>query len=281
MNIKSLRSDLVDAPLSILSDIYWNIKKEKSLQISTSSNHFTAKFNMTVPSDRERITRRYNNESRLLQDLVKNLKKDDVFYDIGANTGIFSAFALKVLSEGSVIAFEPYPPNIPQLKMNLNKNGNNYKIFGVPLSEEFKIINFSEPELGTTGRGTASVSNIEGSFKTCAIPVDSLVYNSKIRSPDIVKIDVEGSEPLVMRGMDQTLNESDCRRLYIEIHLDNGERGERCVENFGETGQGMIDMIKSQGFEIEEIIKEDEFRWHIIADKNASELPQAGNLANN
>lgn len=263
----NITDSILDIASRITSDIFWKIKKEKTLEISTSSDEVVAKFDMTTPSDRDRIPRRYTNELPLLEDLIKNLEPDDVFYDVGANTGIFSSFALKILSEGTVVAFEPYPRNIIQLHKNLEKNGDDYKILGVPVLESSQIVGFLGPVSGTTGKGSASITETNSKFKTFALSGDRLIQDQNIPSPSIIKIDVEGCEPLVLRGLDNILNQPTCRRLYIEIHLDNGNRGKRCVEHFGETGESILEMISGFGFNIENVIKDDDRRWHVIASK--------------
>lgn len=263
----NITDSIWDMASNIWSDLFWRVKKEKALKVSTSSEEVVAKFDMTTPSDRDRIPRRYTNELTLLEDLIEHLESDDVFYDVGANTGIFSSFALNILSEGTVVAFEPYPRNIIQLQRNLGKNGDNYNIIGAPVLDSSQIVGFSGPVSGTTGKGSASITESNSKFKTFALGGDRLIQDQNIPSPNIIKIDVEGCEPLVLRGLGDILNQPTCRRLYIEIHLDNGNRGKRCVEHFGETGESMLEMISGFGFNIENISKDDDRRWHVTASK--------------
>jgi len=65
---------------------------------------------------REKAESHCRRESELLSDLIDTLEPDDVFWDVGANIGVFSCFAAQKLIDGSVIAFEPFPPNVQQLE---------------------------------------------------------------------------------------------------------------------------------------------------------------------
>ena len=52
--------------------------------------------------------------------LKKTLKEGDIFIDIGANEGIFSILAGKLVGpEGKIYAIEPMPTNVSLLKRNI------------------------------------------------------------------------------------------------------------------------------------------------------------------
>jgi len=83
-----------------------------------------------------------------------------------------------------------------------------------------------------------------------AIPGDQLVDDGSIPLPSVVKIDVEGAEPLVIDGMKKSLNNSSCRILYLEIHLPKESGGRPSVEDYGESKESMLEKILALGFEI-------------------------------
>ena len=60
-------------------------------------------------------------EGEILEDLLDELGPDDVFFDIGANVGLYSLFVAQ--EADSVVAFEPHPENLDALEWNLDRNG--------------------------------------------------------------------------------------------------------------------------------------------------------------
>jgi len=77
---------------------------------------------------------RFETERRELTDFLSDIAPDDVVYDIGANTSLYTLFAAHRCPQGNVIAFEPYPPNVALLKQDISRNElENVKIHGCPL----------------------------------------------------------------------------------------------------------------------------------------------------
>ncbi|MFC7114602.1 FkbM family methyltransferase [Natronoarchaeum sp. GCM10025703] len=80
----------------------------------------TVEFSAPTPTLVERNRQRFRQESEEIYDFFGSIKKeDDVVYDIGANTGLYSLFAATKCRHGKVIAFEPYPPNVEMLRQDL------------------------------------------------------------------------------------------------------------------------------------------------------------------
>jgi predicted RNA methylase len=59
-------------------------------------------------------------ERAILEDLLRSLEPDDVFYDIGANVGTYTCFAASKLVPNAVVAFEPEPKNATRLREDLD-----------------------------------------------------------------------------------------------------------------------------------------------------------------
>lgn len=98
---------------SIVKQFYWETFRESyTLSIDDTTVTFSAPTYATV----RRTKHRHRVESIVLSDLLRELRADDVFYDIGANTGLYTLFAAKNCLQGSVVAFEPYPPNSDLLR---------------------------------------------------------------------------------------------------------------------------------------------------------------------
>ena len=72
-------------------------------------------------------------EYKLTKFFIKNLKEDDIFYDIGANYGFYSCLAAEFCKE--VHLFEPIPFIFDNLKNNF-KNHQNVFLNNIALSDK-------------------------------------------------------------------------------------------------------------------------------------------------
>lgn len=56
--------------------------------------------------------------------LAAHLKPGDIFWDVGANIGFFTLLAARLVGDGGeVVAFEPMPEDVHQLRRNVELNG--------------------------------------------------------------------------------------------------------------------------------------------------------------
>lgn len=231
-----------------LKNRYWDFKGGTQ---TLAIGDLRAEFDATTDRGGDTIRWMYNAEERFLTDIINDLNEDDVFFDVGANLGIFSCFAASKITQGHVVAFEPYPPNIRQLKRNLSYNADesDYDILDVALSDSHGTINFTSPD-DDPGNQTGNISPTGESIEVEAITGDELVDGGSVPSPTVVKIDVEGAEPLVIDGLEDSLNNSSCRLLYCEIHLTRNDGGRPSVEDYGESQESMLRKISELGFDI-------------------------------
>jgi FkbM family methyltransferase len=230
------------------SDVYWYLRGgTQELNI----DNVTATFDATSPHGGDTIRWMYQSERTFLFDLVKELEPNDTLFDIGANIGIFSCFAVQTVSDGKTVAFEPYPPNVRQLQRNLSYNGSEseFTVIDAALSDSYGRSNFTAPN-NDPGNQTATMEPDTDKIEVPTIPGDYLVSLGSVPSPSVVKIDVEGAEPLVIRGLEKSLSDRKCRTLYCEIHLPR-EGARPSVEDYGESRESILDMISDLGFNIE------------------------------
>jgi len=153
-------------------------------------------------------------EQGVTQILLKFFQKDTNFLDVGANIGYFSLIAGKKCSQGKVLSFEPDPTNYNLLSSNIALNGlNNIRAYNLALSDRDENLYFStmgfDQNLGArfTAKETAtlkqhSLPQAKTPTQIKAIAFDNFLPNEKI---DIIKIDVEGFELNVLRGMKELL----------------------------------------------------------------------------
>jgi FkbM family methyltransferase len=156
-------------------------------------------------------------EKQVLQILLDNIKYGDIVFDIGANIGVHTVFMAKKVGEnGRVVAFEPEKSNFEKLMLNINLNGLRNVI---SLQTALGHI-FEEGMLYQEGSWATLVKPSENSIgqKIKIAPGDYLVQNENLSPPNVVKIDVEGYEYYVIKGLQKTLINKICRMICCEIH---------------------------------------------------------------
>jgi FkbM family methyltransferase len=231
-----------------LKNRYWDLKQGTQ---RLSIGNIQAEFDATTDRGGNRIRWLYDTEEQFLNDITNDLHDDDVFFDVGANIGIISCFAASCITQGHIVAFEPYPPNVPQLKRNLQYNADesDYDILEVALSNSHGSINFTAPD-DDLGNGTGNISPTGDSIGVKSVTGDELVDGGSIPSPTVVKIDVEGAESLVIGGLEDSLNNSSCRILYCELHLPRDDGGRPSFEDYAESQESILRKISELGFDI-------------------------------
>lgn len=153
-------------------------------------------------------------EDRFRQALQAVTLPGDRVWDVGANVGLYTElFADWVGPSGEVVAFEPGPPAYAQLKQRVATRGN-VQAFKLALGQERGTVALHVSAEGTTnslvGRGVAAV-DVE--METG----DMVRREHGLPQPDIIKIDVEGYEEEVLRGLSETLLA--CRAVLCEVHF--------------------------------------------------------------
>lgn len=145
-------------------------------------------------------------ELRLISDLLEPIEKPVVF-DVGANIGHHSLFISSLSNK--VFAFEPYELVRKQIEEKITLNNiTNIEICSFGLSDINCIKDYYSPINANTGTGSfLGSSNIKESIKLELRKGDDFVKEKQIKKIDLIKMDVEGYEPLALLGLNKTLKE--------------------------------------------------------------------------
>ena len=153
-------------------------------------------------------------EANLTIFLINFLKKGDCFVDIGAHVGYYSVLSSDLVEEsGSVHSFEPTPRTFNSLKLN-TENKKNVKINNFAVLNEEKEISFIDygPKFSAfngfkdrTSDDTEFLRNDGVEIKVNTIIIDDYCKKNDIK-PTFIKIDAEGAEHLILKGMDYVMN---------------------------------------------------------------------------
>lgn len=141
------------------------------------------------------------------------------FLDVGANVGYYTALAMRTLgSGGTIIAMEPDPESFSYLRKTVALNGN-VKVTCVPKAASTGSGN-ATLFISRDNRGDNRLYANElctGSLVVKTVAVDDLLAELGIQSVNLVKIDVQGFEGHVLRGMEATLARSSPLIVMMEF----------------------------------------------------------------
>lgn len=186
-----------------------------------------------------RCLKLFSKEPGTVEWITKEMKPGDVFYDIGANIGVFSIQAARrVEPHGRVYAFEPHSGNFTRLVENVICNSLQKVVVScnIPVHsrEGFAYFCYESTTPGTANSQLSSSLNESDSCTPAlmselkyATSIDRLIEGGKILPAHHVKIDIDGNELEVLRGMIHLL-QSPQRPRTLQVEL-NGHRNDEIV----------------------------------------------------
>lgn len=156
------------------------------------------------------------NDNVELIELINELSNEAIFIDIGANIGFFSAIlAIKPNFTGKIFSFEPSLREFEKLifTKKSNKTLADWTLFNFGLGSENKLVKINTNNFHT------GINHIDpnGNQNCLLLSLDTLEIFNDISIIDLVKIDVEGFEVDVLKGMKKLLASNKIQKLQIEI----------------------------------------------------------------
>ena len=162
---------------------------------------------------------RYQIEHKYESFVMRDCADCKVIFDIGANIGYYTVQFCRMLHTGEVHAFEPCSYQFTVLNKNiaLNKIANVVanKVIISDTGNMTRKIYFSG--MDNTGSSSLEVTTAEFEEVECTT-VDSYCGQKNIDTIDVVKVDVEGHELSVLKGMSQMLRRGKITRIFLEIN---------------------------------------------------------------
>ncbi len=136
--------------------------------------------------------------------LYELARKAEVFVDVGAYSGIYSILACLANPGIQVVAFEPSPAALPKLRSNLALNGLQERVTVIEkaLAEQCGVARLTIP-----ADDSSAASLCQERPGSAAVQVAVTTADLELRGLDVglVKIDAEGAEPEILRGMSDVL----------------------------------------------------------------------------
>jgi FkbM family methyltransferase len=177
----------------------------------------------------------------------KFLRKGDIFFDIGANIGLYTLISSNCVGDsGSVYAFEPTPITFNRLSQNIKLNDlKNVEINNIGLSNISGLSDFHISNEGYDAwNSLIRLDQIKNSdvIKISVETLDSFIENQGIKRVDLIKLDVEGWEKYVLEGSMKLLMQENPPVFLVEFNENHAfAAGYYCGELF--------DFMLSFGFE--------------------------------
>ena len=170
---------------------------------------------------------------------IESFHEGSVFWDIGANIGIYSCFASKE-KKTKTFSFEPSVFNLEILAKNIFSNNLSNEIVIVPLSLTNKFMisdfNMSKVEYGGSRSTFSEKYDEDGNsfspvfkYKTLGMSGDDLIKKFNLEKPDYIKIDVDGIEYLILSGLSEILNNT--KSILLEV-TDNFKVKKEDIKKF-------------------------------------------------
>jgi FkbM family methyltransferase len=185
----------------------------------------TIALGISTPNEHYRADTYATKEPETIEWLRENLRDGDVFYDVGANIGLYSLYAAKLRPGCRVFAFEPESHNFGNLCGNilLNRVENVTPCF-FPLSSHESFAPFYVYDLRPGGAlhsfGRPSpLRDVPPLLKTAALSatIDALVSRHGLPPPDLLKLDVDGNEEQILEGAAVVLASGSLRSILVEV----------------------------------------------------------------
>ena len=181
-----------------------------------------------------RVDTLFSKEPETLEWINKfNTKNGAVFWDIGANIGLYSLYAASVHEDIEIISFEPSTSNLRVLSRNISINNlsNKVKINQLPLCADSNInLPMYEPEFieGWAMNSFGKSSDYLGkNFKSkqkynlYGTNIDFYIENKILKVPNYIKIDVDGLEYEILQGAKTCLSDKKLESISIELSENN------------------------------------------------------------
>lgn len=170
--------------------------------------------------------------------LLHFLRPEDVFYDIGANVGSYILLASGVCKAKTfAVEASVNTVKITQKNIILNKLQGRVTLVNAAAGATAGTVNFSVNEDATNHVIAANELQNTTAKTVNMIKIDDLPAENQ---PALIKLDVEGFETEVLKGMTETLKQTSLKAIIIEVN-GSGVR-------YGAKDEDIDNQLRSYGF---------------------------------
>ncbi|WP_338677572.1 FkbM family methyltransferase [Streptomyces sp. SCSIO 30461] len=204
--------------------------------------------------------------------LRRRLRPGDTYIDVGANIGYYTLLAAHLVGNGGqVVAVEASPVFHRLLLRNvaLNEYGNVRAINGAVSDKEetLKFVLASSANMGANSI-VPYEGQAESTFEAVARPLPDLLTEDEIRRARVIKVDVEGAEGSVVRGMSAMLPllRPDAE-ITVEVTPDR-------MAQLGDSAEELMETLSAHGFHPYRLVNDYAPETYPAAIHGASRVPE-------
>ena len=185
-------------------------------------------------------------EPHLTHWLRRRLRPGDAFIDVGANVGYDSILASRLVgAAGAVVSVEASPEFHRRVlqQVRLNSAGN-IRAINAAVSDKQQLLTFVLASSHNMGANSIVPYDgpIESTFVIDAFPLPELLTSAELTAARVIKIDVEGAEGAVIRGLAPALSQL---RQDVEIAIEvTPER----MAKLGDSIDDLMETMATAGF---------------------------------
>lgn len=197
----------------------------------------------------QQVATNFFTEEPLFEIFIRDIRRNDVVFDIGAGPGEYSACSSKIAK--ITYAFECFPERGKKVIDQFVANNTTHKgvLMPVALLDKDEVTEIQYDNLDIYSPSLCSQSLMLKQKMTIeSAKIDTLIASGIIKNPDMIKIDVEGAEFLVLKGAEMLFHNSPPREVLIEIHPN-------LLSNFGCSMEQILRFFQNHNYVMKNKIK--------------------------
>jgi len=217
----------------LMSSVYNKIKENSYCSIILNKR----KISFYTPSaqTKRRIETYFTKEPETIEWINSFQKKESIFWDIGSNIGQYAIYAATKNKKYNIFSFEPSASNLLILTRNISINNLSNQISVVPFGiinkkDKFLYLNENKFEEGSAMHTFGdSKKNSKYKYRVYGTSLNSLILNKVLKTPNYIKIDVDGAEYLVLMSANKFLKNKNIKSILIELDSSLKESFKKCI----------------------------------------------------
>lgn len=174
--------------------------------------------------------------------VLRYLREEDSFLDIGANIGIYTLLAASKIKSGCIYSFEALPTNYLRLEENINLNNlTQVKPLSIAIADSVGSVTISN-NTKSDSKAFITTNTTDTAAESLQIPsstLDNLLHTGNLNHLTLAKMDIEGAEILALKGATSLLQQ---QRPHVWIlELFNGVNHDYCK-------QDIVNLLQDYGY---------------------------------
>lgn len=187
-------------------------------------------------------------DSLELLEIIKNDLSNPIIYDVGANIGTWAKLALAIFPNAEIQCFEPLPDHAKSCS-ELFHNNPNVKVHTIALgatnyTDNINVVSLTDAssllELSEDCKEKYHLS-VTGKVEITVKKLDDFITDNSLRTPDVIKLDIQGFELEALKGASETLEKT--KYILAEVSFTEFYKGQAYFSD-------IVSYLNTQGFEL-------------------------------